>query len=97
MIPLRFYGTGMVLQVIGDSHVVDVATVSRVVTAVTDCIFDMKDSAIKFPTADRHRHRMHQDGTYIRIQTPFENEEQYVNRKHFHNLNMQASCDNRVN
>ncbi|XP_052760293.1 putative nuclease HARBI1 [Mya arenaria] len=110
MIALRFYATGNFLQVIGDTFGVDVATVSRVVTAVTDCIFDMKDSAIQFPTTDRHRHRTKTgfhairgfpsvisavDGTHVRIQTPSDDEEQCVNRKHFHSINVQASCDHR--
>ncbi|WAR08359.1 HARB1-like protein, partial [Mya arenaria] len=72
----------------------------------------MKDSAIQFPTTDRHRHRTKTgfhairgfpsvisavDGTHVRIQTPSEDEEQYVNRKHFHSINVQASCDHRGN
>ncbi|WAR13889.1 HARB1-like protein, partial [Mya arenaria] len=63
-----------------------------------------------FPTTDRHRHRSKTgfhairgfpsvisavDGTHVSIQTPSEDEEQYVNRKHFHSINVQASCDHR--
>ncbi|WAR05763.1 HARB1-like protein [Mya arenaria] len=70
----------------------------------------MKDSAIQFPTTDRHRHRTKTgfhairgfpsvisavDGTHVRIQTPSDDEEQCVNRKHFHSINVQASCDHR--
>ncbi|WAR09501.1 HARB1-like protein, partial [Mya arenaria] len=70
----------------------------------------MKDSAIQFSTTDRHRHRTKTgfhairgfpsvisavDGTHVRIQTPSDDEEQYVNRKHFHSINVQASCDHR--
>ena len=35
------------------------------------------------------------DGTHIRIIAPHEHEEQYVNRKHYHSVNVQATCDHR--
>ncbi|WAR13278.1 HARB1-like protein [Mya arenaria] len=96
MIALRFYATGIFLQVIGDTFGVDVATVSRTARFVFR----------------RHRHRTKTgfnairgfpsvisavDGTHVRIQTPSMDEEQYVNRKHFHSINVQASCDHRAN
>ncbi|WAR09142.1 HARB1-like protein, partial [Mya arenaria] len=50
MIALRFYSSGAFLQVIGDTFSVDIATVSRPVTDVTNALFDLRDRAIKFLT-----------------------------------------------
>ncbi|WAR00633.1 hypothetical protein MAR_025005 [Mya arenaria] len=91
----------------GDTFGVDVATISGVVTAVTDCIFDLKDSAIQFLTTDRHRHRtktgIHAlrgfpsvisavDGTHVRIQTPSEDEEQCIYKHKCHLAGQYARC-----
>lgn len=46
---LRFYAFDNLLQVIGDIFGVNIATVSRVVTDVTNKLFQMKDRVIKFP------------------------------------------------
>jgi len=107
---LRFYATGAFLQIVGDSVGVDIATVSRVVTLVTDCLFDLKDLVIRFPTTNRHKQLTKDgfhaiagfpsvisavDGTHIRIIAPHNYEENYVNRKHYHSINVQALCDHR--
>jgi hypothetical protein len=55
LITLRFFASGNFLQLIGDTFGVDIATVSRVVTRVTDELCDLKDQTIKFPTTDRHK------------------------------------------
>ncbi|XP_052260728.1 putative nuclease HARBI1 [Dreissena polymorpha] len=110
LITLRFFASGNFLQLIGDTFGVDIATVSRVVTRVTDELCDLKDQTIKFPTTDRHKSIIKQnffkiagfpsviaaiDGTHVRIIAPHEHEEQYVNRKHYHSVNVQATCDHR--
>jgi len=88
---LRFYATGAFLQ--------------RVVTLVTDWLFDLKDHVIRFPTIDRHKQLTKDgfhviagfqsvtsavDGTHIRIIAPHNYEENYVNLKHYHSINVQA-------
>jgi len=55
---LRFLASGAFLQVIGDTFGVDVATVSRVVTEVTDCLFRLKDVVIRCPVSDADRRRV---------------------------------------
>ncbi|WAR13650.1 HARB1-like protein, partial [Mya arenaria] len=85
MIALRFYASGAFLQVIGDTFGVDIATVSRTVTDVTNALFDLRDRAIKFPTeaADLQAAKSAfyartnfpsvvgcVDGTHIHIQSP---------------------------
>ncbi|WAR28861.1 HARB1-like protein [Mya arenaria] len=100
MIALRFYASGAFLQVIGDTFGVDIATVSRRVTDVTNALFDLRDRAIKFPTeaADLQAAKSAVyartnfpsvvgciDGTHIHIQSPGGLDEgAYVNRKRRH-------------
>ena len=109
LIALRFYASGNFLQVIGDTFGIDIATVSRVVTKVTDALFDLKDQYIKFPTTDADIRNTKIgfynlrrfpgvigciDGTHIRILSPPKEEElAYVNRKRYHSINVQATCD----
>lgn len=109
MIALRFYASGCFLQLIGDTFGVDVATVSRVVTDVTDALFDLKNEYVRFPTTPDERQQVRKgmyrlrsfpnvigaiDGTHVRIISPPKPEEaDYVNRKRYHSINVQASCD----
>ena len=60
MIALRFYASGCFLQLIGDTFGIDVATVSRTITRVTDVLFDLKDEYIKFPKTDTDRRAVQQ-------------------------------------
>ena len=109
MIALRFYATGNFLQVIGDTFGVDAATVSRVITSVTEALFNIKDRVILFPVTDVARNTVKRgffsmrgfpgvvgciDGTHVRIISPTKDEEAaYVNRKHYHSINVQATVD----
>ena len=57
LITLRFLATGSFMQVIGDTFGVDIATVSRVISSVTDLLFRLKYRVIKFPETDIDRRR----------------------------------------
>ena len=35
------------------------------------------------------------DGTHIKIQAPYQNENDFVNRKGFHSINVQAICNHK--
>lgn len=48
MIALRFFASGLHLQVIGDTMGHDKSTVSRVIRQVTDALVLMKDTFIKW-------------------------------------------------
>ena len=111
LITLRFLASGSFLQVIGDTfHSFDKSTVSRVVRRVTQVLAAKLGQFVKFPSARADRDEIKQglfrvggfpcaigcvDGTHIRITAPSENEPDYVNRKGYHSINVQAICDHR--
>ncbi|XP_053382450.1 putative nuclease HARBI1 [Mercenaria mercenaria] len=111
LITLRFLATGNFMQVIGDTFGVDISTVSRVVRDVTDVLFGLKDQFIKFPVTDHDRRRIMSgfyairgfpsvigciDGTHVKIISPgYPDEAAFVNRKHQHSINVQATCDHK--
>ena len=107
LMTLRFLASGTFLYVIGYTFGVDVATVSRVVTEVTDCLFRLKNVVIRFPISDADRRRVMTgfyairgfsgvigciDGTHVRIISPGGPDEvSYVNRKSFHSINVRRN------
>ena len=111
LITLRFLASGSFLQVIGDTfHSFDKSTVSRVVRRVTQVLAAKLGQFVKFPSTTAVRDEIKRglfrvggfpcaigciDGTHIRITAPSQNEPDYVNRKGFHSINVQAICDHR--
>ena len=108
VIALRFFASGSFLQVIGDTHGYDKATVSRIVRRVSLAIANKHEQWIKFPTTMAEKNKIRAgmydiagfpcvvgcvDGTHIRIQAPSQNEPNYVNRKNYHSINVQVICD----
>lgn len=105
---LRFLATGAYHRLVGDSIGVSETTTGRCCRSVTDSIItNLLKNSITFPTGNCAREIKQQflavagfpnvlgcvDGTFIRIIAPSENEPDYVNRKGFHSLNVQAVCD----
>lgn len=111
LITLRFLASGSFLQVIGDTFQgFDKSTVSRIVRRVTKALTAKLGDFIKFPCTRAERDEIKQglfrvggfpcaigciDGTHVRIKAPHENEPDFVNRKGFHSINVQAICDHR--
>ena len=107
LLALRFYATGAFQNLIGDSLGVHKSTVSRIIHSV--CSLDPQTShEVNFPVAQQQVkltmdkfYEMAEfpgmvgcvDGTHIRIQSPSEQEYEYVNRKGYHSLNVQLICD----
>lgn len=107
LIALRFFATGSFLQVIGDTFGVDKSTVSRVVRDVSLALNRMQHRFIKWPSNEEVNLIKNNfflqagfpcvigcvDCTHVRIQAPHENENNYVNRKRYHSINVQGICD----
>ena len=107
LIALRFFASGSFLQVIGDSFGVDKSTVSRVVRDVSLALNRKRHQFIKWPSndeVDKNKNNFFSqagfpgvigciDCTHVRIQAPHGNENNYVNRKRYHSINVQGICD----
>lgn len=86
------------------------STLSQSVTRVIHVLNNMAHRIIKWPTEqemvriERGFRRMAGlrdviaavDGTYVKIDAPEEHPEQYINRKCFHGITLQAMCDNNL-
>ena len=113
LVTLRILASGSFLEVIGDTFLsYDKSTVSRVVRRVTLALVSKVNDFVKFPTTaneqDESKHGLSRvggfasaigciDGTHVRIKAPSQNEPDYVNRKGFHSINVQAICNHKGN
>ena len=110
LIALRFYASGSFLQVIGDTIGVDKSTVSRVVHNVSSLLAAKQAQFIKWPTdvaeINENKNGFYRrrqfpgvigciDGTHIRIIAPSNHENDFVNRKGFHSINVQGVCNHK--
>ena len=109
LITLRFLASGSFLEVVGDTCLsYDKSTVSRFVHRVTQALSSKVNDFIKFPSTRSEREEIKRglfkiggfpcaigciDGTYVRIKAPSQNEPDYVNRKGYHSINVQAVCN----
>ncbi|XP_061170889.1 putative nuclease HARBI1 [Saccostrea echinata] len=104
---LRFFATGAYHKLIGDSMHVSESTVGRCCRSVTDAILGIRWHFISFPRDEKARQTKQEfikiagfpnalgcvDGTFVRIMAPSNNEQDFVNRKGYHSLNVQLVCD----
>ncbi|XP_064120441.1 putative nuclease HARBI1 [Macrobrachium nipponense] len=105
LVMLRFLASGTFQNVIGDVTGMSQASVSRIISQVTDVLYNKARTEIKRPQNPQEIHQTAQafhrisgfprvigaiDGTHIPIKTPSDNEYIYVNRKGYHSLNLQV-------
>lgn len=104
---LRFYASGSFQNVIGDVFGLSQPSISRCISDVTDALVRRINQYINFPDEAERRTNKSDfykiahfpnvvgviDGTHIPIKAPNDNENQYVNRKNFHSINVQCICD----
>jgi hypothetical protein len=101
---LRFVASNSIYSTLADAHGISIATVSRCIHKVCDCIIRHFHNDVHFPI---NTNRLAQDffevagmpsvagcvdGTHINILAPHENENQYVDRHHNHSINALGVC-----
>ena len=85
-------------------------TISRIVSRVSTAFVRKQHEFIRWPSTAAERQEIKQgffekggfpgvigciDGTHVRIQGPSAHESDFVNRKGFHSINVQAICDHK--
>ena len=101
---LRFYAAGTFQSVLAEMFGVNQPTAGRSIHRVTLALLQRMQRQVCFPNqlkANQQKVKFYEkagfpnvigciDGTQIRIQSPTENEHEYVNRKNFHSTNVQV-------
>ena len=110
LITLKYLASNTYQQAIAETFKLSQSTVSRCIIAVVEKLVDKASQLIYFSkTAVERRHAQKKsseiagfpsvvgcvDGTHIRILRPRVDEFQYVCRKEYHSINVQAICDRR--
>lgn len=108
LITLWVLGNPEVIRSVSDRFNVTKSSVFRIVRRICRAIVNnLAAQFICWPKGDRVKKVMEQfqrkqglphcigviDGTHIPIKAPYDNQEQYVNRKKFHSLQLQGVCD----
>ncbi|MGH0167605.1 UNVERIFIED_CONTAM: hypothetical protein FKN15_053095 [Acipenser sinensis] len=107
-VAIRFYATGSFLNVVGDFTGIHKSSASRIVHRVSQSLKRKLNHFITFSTDPsklrKLKGRFYEiagfpnvvgavDGTHIKIQAPYQNENIYVNRKGYHSINVQIISD----
>ena len=109
IIALQFYACGTFQRTIGDTIKISQSSVSRIVSIVSSSLARKLAEFVRWPAAADEQNIKRGfftiagfpgvvgliDGTHVRILAPSEHEEQFVNRKNYHSINVQVVVDNR--
>ena len=109
LVALRFFASGSFLQLIGDTVGLPKSSVSRAVKDVSLALAQKQNEFISWPSPAELQEVKRGfydkggfpgvigcvDGTHVRIQAPTANENDFVNRKGFHSINVQAVCNHK--
>ncbi|XP_046650872.1 putative nuclease HARBI1 [Daphnia pulicaria] len=105
LVTLQFYATGTFQSVVGNVLRYSQSSVCRSISIISLALAMISKKKIAFPadllTLKRDFYEIARmagvvgfiDGTHIRIVRPQNHEKNYVNRKNYHSLNVQAICD----
>ena len=108
LIFLRYVASGSFFEVVGDTIAVEKSTVSRTVHRVAEALCKKRDRFIRWPVIPAEKQKNREDffrlggfprvngcvdGTHVRIIAPSDDENAFVNRKHYHSINVQGICD----
>ncbi len=109
LIALQFYACGTFQRTVGDTIGISQSSVSRIVNLISSSLSRKLGEFVRWPAIADIQNIQRGffniagfpgvigiiDGTHIRILAPAEHEEQYVNRKNYHSINVQVVVDNR--
>lgn len=109
LVALRFFASGSFLQIIGDTVGLSKSAVSKIITDVSEALAGKQHQFIVWPSHDEIQQVKEGfyrkggfpgvigciDGTHVRIQGPADHENDFVNRKGFHSINVQAICNHK--
>ena len=107
LVALRYFASGSFQGVIGDTFGIAQPTVSRAIYCVSYALVQKSSQYIKFPVEPRLSEIKRKfytvahfpnvigliDGTHVKLIAPSLHEEQYVNRKGYHSINVQVIVD----
>lgn len=108
---VRYFATGAFYSAIGDTQGVHKSSVCRAVIDVSDFLYANSEEFIRFPYREEFPLYAQDfaamygfpcivgcvDGTHVAIQAPYtEADKPYVNRKGYHSINVQVSCNIKV-
>ena len=104
---LHFFATGCFQRTDGDTLHLSQASLSRIIAQVSDALARRLPEFVRLPNEDAMRRNKHRffltanfpgvigviDCTHVKIIAPREHEEQFVNRKRYHSINVQVVMD----